>query len=278
MNSTELVPRATVRDLIAAFEEAKANIRTGFSLLIAAQKNLNAHFKLGGSTGVTIHLELRSRRDTGDLDIEQTIEDLEKQAWRNIVDRLDIWRVMSETRAKELRKLIDDGELPELTEETAMQLAASYIGNVDKLVDELVREVFDWLRPRVDEYGRRYNGGKFKTNSRDIIGKRVIREFMIERAHFGGFRLRYDGEAAQRLRTMENLFRALDGKGVTGSGYQSELQTAIEREKSGIGQTEYFGFRCCKKGTLHIEFLRLDLLAELNRRAGGMNLREGKRR
>jgi hypothetical protein len=277
MTSTAIVTRATVRELIQCFNEAKANVRTGFSMIASAQKSLNDRFKLGGHTGVSIVLDRYSHRDADHLAVEETIAIMERQAWRSIVDRLDIWRVMSEARASELRKLIDEGKLPELTEDTAMQLAQAYVGNVDKLIDELTKEVFDWLRPRVDSEGRTYNGGKYKTNQRDVIGKRVVREFMVELSYMGGFHVRYRGEAAQRLRTLENLFRALDGKGSTGTGYQSDLQTAIEREKSGMGQTEYFKFRACKKGTLHIEFLREDLLAELNRRAGGMNLRSGKR-
>ena len=277
MNSTELVPRATVRELIQTFEEAKANVRVHFASLIATQKNLDARFKLGGNTGVSIYLARHGHHTADYLDADHAIREMEKQAWRSIVDRLDIWRVMSEARAKELRKHIDEGTLPELTEETAMQLAASYIGNVDKLVDELAKEIFDWLRPRVDQFGREYGyGAKFKTNNREVIGKRIVRDYMVEPAYDGGYRMRYNGEGAQRLRTLENLFLALDGKGATGNGWQSELQTAIEREKSGEGQTEYFKFRAFKKGTLHIEFVRLDLLAELNRRAGGKNLAKPK--
>jgi hypothetical protein len=277
MTSTAIVTRATIRELIQCFEEAKENVRVAYSMVLSAQKRLDDRFKLGGHTGVSIYLERHGHRSADHLDAEFAVKEMEKQAWRSIVDRLDIWRVMPEKRAAELRKHIEDGTLPELTEDTAMQLAQAYVGNVDKLIDELTKEVFDWLRPRVDIEGRTYNGGKFKTNKRDVIGKRVVREFMVELSYMGGFHVRYGGEASQRLRTLENLFRALDGKGSTGTGYQSELQTAIEREKSGIGQTEYFKFRACKKGTLHIEFLREDLLAELNRRAGGMNLRSGKK-
>lgn len=277
MNSTALVPRATIRELIACFEEAKANVRAGFSMLLATQKSLDDRFKLGGHTGVSIYLERHGHRSADHLDADFAVKEMEKQAWRSIVDRLDIWRVMSEARAKELRKHIEDGTLPELTEETAMQLASQCRDKLPNLIDELAKEVFDWLRPRVDESGRGYNGGKFKTNGREVIGKRIIREFMIERSYFGGFHVRYGGEASQRLRTLENLFLALDGKGSTGKGYQSDLQTAIEREKGGEGRTEYFAFRCCKKGTLHLQFLREDLLAELNHRAGGMNLRTGQR-
>lgn len=277
MNSAAIVTRATIRELIQCFEQAKESVRVAYATVLSAQKSLDERFKLGGYCGVSIYLERHGHRSADHLDAEFAVKEMEKQAWRSIVDRLDIWRVMSEARASELRKHIEDGTLPPLTEETAMQLAQAYVGNVDKLVDELTKEVFDWLRPRIDSDGRGYCGAKYKTNRRDIVGKRVVREFMVELSYMGGFHLRYGGEAAQRLRTLENLFRALDGKGSTGTGYQSELQTAIEREKSGIGQTEYFKFRACKKGTLHLEFLREDLLAELNRRAGGKNLRTGRK-
>ncbi len=272
MSNEGLVQRATVRELIQCFDEAKAQVTTAFSMLHNAQQSLDDRFKLGGHTGVSIYLERISHRSTSWLDLEFTLKEMEKQAWYHVVNRLDIWRVMSEARASELRKQIDEGTLPPLTEDTAMQLAAAYMGNLDKLIDELTKEIFDWLRPRVDDHGRTYCGGQYKTNNREVVGPRVIREFMIERSHMGGFRVRYDGSSAQRLRTLENLFLALDGKGSTGKGYQSEIQSAIEREKSGVGRTEYFGFKACKNGNLHIEFLREYLLAELNRRAGGKNL------
>lgn len=277
MESTALVPRATVRELIACFEEAKANVRTSFSMLQSAQKELDARFRLGGHVGVSIYLENRGHRDASWLDLEYTLKEMEKQAWRSIVDRLDIWRVMSETRAKELRKHIEDGTLPALAEETALQLAAAYVGNVDKLVDELTKEVFDWLRPRVDDYGRTYSGGKYVTNKREVIGPKVIREYFVSPGFSRGkFHVRY-GKCQQRLHTLENLFRALDGKGSTGKGYHSDLENAINASEDGMGETEYFKFRACKNGNLHIEFLRSDLLAELNRRAGGMNFGKGKR-
>lgn len=265
---TAIVTRATVRELIQCFVEAKESVRVAYSMLTTAQKSLDDRFKLGNHNGVSIYLETRGHRSADYLDVEYTVKEMEKQAWRSIVDRLDIWRVMSEKRAEELRKHIDDGTLPELTEDTAMQLAAAYVGNVDKLIDELTKEVFDWLRPRIDEEGRVYNGGKYKTNKRDVIGSKVIRScFVRENGH-----VNY-GSCQQRLLTLENLFRALDGKGSTGKGYYSNLENAINASKDGTGKTEYFGFRACKNGNLHLEFLRSDLLAELNRRAGGKNFR-----
>jgi hypothetical protein len=274
MESSAIVTRATVREMIQTLDKAKDAVRIAYSMLHAAQKSLDDRFKLGGHCGVSIYLERHGHRSADYVDADFAVQEMEKQAWRSIVDRLDIWRVMSEARAAELRKLIEDGKLPELTEESAMQLAAAYVGNVDKLIDELTKEVFDWLRPRIDEEGRVYTDGTYKTNKRDVIGPKVIRPYFVDIWGLGGgkFHVRY-GACQQRLHTIENLFRALDGKGSTGKGYYSDLENAINASKDGTGQTEYFRFKACKNGNLHIEFLRSDLLAELNRRAGGMNFR-----
>lgn len=278
MESNAIVTRATVRELIQCFEQAKQAVRVHFAGLIAAQKSLDDRFKLGNHCGVSIYIERHGHRSADYLDAEYAIKEMEKQAWKSVIDRLDIWRVMSEARAKELRKLIEDGQLPELNEDNALQLAKAYVGNLDKLVDELTKEVFDWLRPRVDEEGRSYNGGQYKTNKREIIGSRVIRSCFVTPWGLGKgkFHVRY-GECQQRLHTLENLFRALDGQGSTGRGFRSDLENAINESPDGEGQTEYFKFRACKNGNLHIEFRREDLLAELNRRAGGMNFKAGKK-
>lgn len=277
-----LVVRTTIRDLIRCFDEAKTCVRVAIGMLKSSQDELNACFKLGGTTGVAIHLN-RYRNggiDAESIDVDFVLKRMERDAWKFIVDRFDIWRILSEARATELRTQIDNGLLPELTEDTAFQLVHSYTNkkSVEDLVDEFAAEVFDWLRPNWDENGRGYNGAQYKTNEEEVIGKRVVREFMIDRydASYGKFRVRYD-DAQQRLRVLENLFRALAGQGATGKGYRSDLENAINASSDGTGQTEYFKFRACKKGTLHIEFLRADLLAALNRRAGKKNLGKGKK-
>ena len=81
---------------------------------------------------------------------------------------------------------------------------------------------------------------------------------------------------AQHMTALENVFRALDGAGTSTPHYQSDIETAIG--KAGVDSrwsTKYFEGRCFKNHNLHLRFLRLDLLAEFNRRAGGACLRPG---
>ena len=43
--------------------------------------------------------------------------------------------------------------------------------------------------------------------------------------------------------------------------------------RENLGTTPLFEFRCYKNNSLHIRFLRMDLVKRLNEIAGGLNLR-----
>lgn len=67
------------------------------------------------------------------------------------------------------------------------------------------------------------------------------------------------------------MFALLDGKpGVT--THQGWLADAICAADGGIGETEYFAFKCYGNGNLHLRFKRMDLVKKLNAVAGGRNL------
>ncbi len=64
----------------------------------------------------------------------------------------------------------------------------------------------------------------------------------------------------------------IDGRGPIKS-YHGPLYDAITDSSDGTGKTDYFKFRCCINGNLHLEFLKADLVARLNVVAGGNRLR-----
>ena len=75
---------------------------------------------------------------------------------------------------------------------------------------------------------------------------------------------------------LDRAFHILDGAGIPG-GYQSPLVDAINTSgNKGVGETAYFSFRCYENGNLHLKFLRLDLVKELNRRGKELWLSNGK--
>lgn len=73
---------------------------------------------------------------------------------------------------------------------------------------------------------------------------------------------------------LEKVFLALDGKGMVTRTHHSDLyQAIVECGEDGIGETDYFAFRCFKNGNLHLTFKRPDLVRRLNQIAGGKRLR-----
>jgi hypothetical protein len=84
------------------------------------------------------------------------------------------------------------------------------------------------------------------------------------------FRVNYHRE--KYLTALDNVFSLIDGKGPVKS-YHGPLYDAITDSPDGTGSTEYFKFRCCLNGNLHLEFLKPALVAKLNAVAGGNRLR-----
>lgn len=264
VNSDALVRRASVADLVRAFQESADVVRTAFAMLHAAEEKLNATFRLSGHSGVDI-------TPAGDrcvrFDAERAVERMKRDAWNVIVDRLELWRVLSDEHAKKLRHELERGTLPEITEENVHAFARSYLDRLPELLTEMVVEVYEWLRPCEGTVR-----SKYKTNSLLEVGVKVVLTGMVERAFMGaGFRVRYHSE--QRLRALENVFTALDGRGQIGKRYNSILQDTIDKAPEGRGETDYFRFRACKNGNLHVEFRRRDLLARFNQIAGGAHLK-----
>jgi hypothetical protein len=135
--------------------------------------------------------------------------------------------------------------------------------SIAEMHDEAITEVFNWLRP---PYSRH------KTNSKFEIGERVVIASMVKTEYGGGFGISY-GFSSQRLQALENVLNALDGQGLTSKHHYSAVQISVQESKASEGETPLFNWKAFKNGNLHLRFKRLDLLAKLNAKAGGLNLK-----
>lgn len=270
--ATALSKATTWRDLVSVYTQAIANVRQGIDSANAAIDGLNAAFVLGGSR-LDFRITVRGRGPVS-LDADHIIDNLRRNAWYAIVERLELHRMMSITKWEELQGQLQKGELPDLTEANVRAFARQYETQLPEMLTEMVTEVFDWLRPRREGHGP----GRYKTNGREEVRRRVVLTGMVrpwDRLHSGSWRLSWYGEPGQQLIAMENVLNALDGRGSIAKMNQSALQMAIEASKDGKGETELFRFRAFRNGNLHLEFRRLDLLARFNQIAGGKRLKKG---
>ena len=258
-----LVQRETLTALVGTYQKAVADVESAYRLLEATKKSLQKVFGYD-------HFHVSRRESYGQTSPEETtqiIEGIKRQAWRVIVDRLELRRILSIKRRAELDSQLADGRdakaLPEITE---ANILAMFQDGMAKSVDyarEAVFEVFDWLRPQVGATA------KLKTNNKWQIGKKVIIGGAVEPWHRGKFRTNYYHQA--NITALDNVFHMLDGRGALKTHY-GPLHDAIE-QSDGQGETEFFKFRCCLNGNLHIEFLRPDLVTKINQMAGRNRLR-----
>lgn len=265
--STDLANRVTISAIVNVYQSSVATVRAAFAAIHAAEGRLNVAVTLGMHDSA-IHVRVSCHHHQSWDDPKDTLDAIRRDTWRAIVERLEIRRMLSVKRAEELNKHLERGTLPEITEDSVADFAQFYLDNLGAMLEESVREVFEFLRPRL---GTRVHD--LKTNTELEIGPRVILGYMVDMGYCGTYRVKYSCDA--ELTALENVFLALDGKGSILKSYQSALRTAIDatRHDVGSGETDYFAFRCHRNGRLHLRFKRLDLLKKLNQAAGGMRLR-----
>lgn len=270
-----LARKATVRELVAAFEVAERTVRTTFATLVEAEAKLNAVYCLtDASSRIRIDASGTYRDDFKSPDA--AVEKMARAAWGRIIERFELRRFMSIARWEALaghNGRIEKGTMPPITDEAVMGFLNDFLADAPDMLTEAVREVFDWLRPRIGT-----PGAKLKTNSVLEIGPRVIVIDVLDRRDYASEKFKIDYRDRQRFTALENVLTAFDGRGFINKGYQSAIETAVAEAPTsgpafGRGETELFEFRCCDNRNLHLRFKRLDLLARFNAAAGGKNLR-----
>lgn len=257
---SDIAKRETITALVGVYQQAAQEIEKAYAMLATAQSRLRSAFL--DSPGYRFDTNDRNNFDrVGKKASDAILKRIKRDAWSVIVERMEFRRMLSVKRRDELDQQLEKGELPELTEENIFAMLETSVANADTYLEEAIKEVFDYLRPRRSPY---------KTNTEFEIGKRVILAYAVERTCGGKFRVYY--RRNDFITALDNVFSLLDGKGPVKT-YHGPLTDAISETTDGKGETEYFRFKCFMNGNLHLEFKRLDLLAKLNAVAGGNTLK-----
>ena len=269
--TTDLMNKQTIRSMCMAYEDAQKDVREGIRLLAQAKKRLAD--TVGDRNGSVITGRRHELSDYALNDPVATANELiagiRRNVWRYVLRQTGVSELCTTRRREELEREIDSDECPELNQNTVWRLLENLNNGLDDMFNEALKEVFKTLTPGACQWDT------YKTNEGDAVGSKVILGGYISPDYGGGFRVNYHSWAEQGIQAIDNIFHLLDGKGV--SKHPGGLLTAINGaggKKEQSCETAYFECKWFKKGTLHITFKRLDLVEELNRRAGGMRLRE----
>lgn len=261
---TDLIERHTLSMMVDAFDAAIAEVNQAYTLLDTAKKRLRSAYTDVPGYRFDVIESSKGMSDCSPAQCQRVVEKLKRDAWSIIVEKMQLRRLLSIARRDELDKQLREGDLPDLTDANILAMLQESASNVNKYLEDAVLEVYDFLRPP---------GSKLKTNTEFDLGKKVILSYMVERRYSGGrFYINY--HRAKWLTALDNVFSLLDGKGPVKEHY-GPLYGAIEGAADGTGATDYFKFKACQNGNLHLEFLRPDLVAKLNALAGGSRLKGG---
>lgn len=265
-NESAIAHRTTITELVRIWKQSSEEIVTGFAMVQAAQKRLDAFFD---SSSVDMSV---GGRDLRFDDADGALAKLQRGVWRALIARMNLRQILSLKRTAELDRQLETGEgLPPLTQDAVETMVSALLDQSGDLLAEKVREVYDWVRPGG------YALKEYKTNQKSELvglGSKIIKPYTVERCYSGaGFRINY--HRTDEVRALDQVFHLLDGKTTDCKTWQGELGDAITQQtKNGSNEfeTDYFKGRCFKNGNLHLEFKRADLVEQFNLIAGGKRL------
>lgn len=270
MDASQLEIYSSATELAAVYQANVARVIELESELRERMDSLNSSFTGEFSYSFTV---------CGADDKASILREMKRNAWRILIGKLGIERLMSSSRQEELRAALNKDyrsknhyspeadpidTLPEISTDTIRDVLSGYIFSADEFLDELIEEEYLWLRPGC--------ANDYATNEKNRwkITKRVIIEWGLDKRWSGKGCFNANYHKSHHLNSLDSVFHLLDGKGVANNTYHGELVTAIRNADVGgkAYETEYFRFKCYDNQNLHLEFKRLDLLAEMNFRCG----------
>lgn len=272
---TGIATRKTAQEMVAAYHQAISDIEAGYKQVFAAEEILKSAFGEHYSDFSTLPDHCRDNNAGVLKSVEAR---LRRNAWKAIVNKLDIRKIMSVKRVEEMDKRLEEADLPPIDEAAVFDMLKSLSDSAETFVADAVKEVFDYLRPAAHQAGWQKTYKTNELNGKFELGKKVILGWMVERGYSrtATMRVRYGQE--KYLIAIDHVFALLDGK-ATGDklSYQSPLVDAINTSPDGKGETEYFKFEAYLNMNLHLEFKRMDLVKLINQIAtDGTQLRSAR--
>ncbi|MDO6389008.1 DUF4942 domain-containing protein [Pontibacter sp. BT731] len=192
-------------------------------------------------------------------------DDSKMVVWRMIIQKLGIERYMTKSVQENFSKFTQSQGALNLNKENIQQLVNMLLENGNNILEQAVIDVFDLFTSYFKENRLHVEG--WKTNDRWKVNKKVILPNFVSSAwsaYYSTSHYRYS-----QYGDIDKVMCYLSGKRYEDLG-EGALDRSIHNVKvgdSGLYESEFFYFRCYKKGTLHITFKSDFLWQEFNMRA-----------
>jgi len=278
MQSTELAEYTTASQLAVTYRVEIESICAALATIKESLDRLNQQFK--PDSHHEFELNLAPKRWSGRASpindastIPALIGQYHRDAWRVIVNKLNIRKLMSSKRSSQLDELLEKGKveiedgtfqtLPPLTEENIIAIIQSFVDSAESFLVEAVREEYDYWKP-----GGRHRDHKTNQQHTFKLEKKLIKGHAFRTCSFG-WTTSLGGMAQdtqKHLCALDNIMHLLDGKGQVKGWCGPVIDSISAAQQQGIMSvtTDYFKIKWFNNGNMHLEFKRLDLLDKFN--------------
>jgi len=256
-NDCELITYSTAEELAGTFHAQIKRVRESLETLADATDILQDQFQDSYSFRPDVTLRHQNHYIDSSDGIDKLIAKMELAAWKAIVEKINIKRLMSSSAVDKMNRVLNGevkSEFPPITPENIERVVAGFAMSANEFLEESIEEEYRWWRPSKHH-------ADYKRNSDWKLNRKIIRPWMIESCYRGGFRVNYSNQ--QHATALDNIFHLLDGQGPV-KDYKGALVSSIEASGEASGKTNYFAWKCYRNGNLHLEFLRTDLLDLFN--------------
>lgn len=258
-SAADLIPSIALDALLAQREAAVAHLRA-IATAVKSYQEIGAaiwpideegrsHVSYTYREPISLRSHNRTTRDLDDSDrwLPEAIKAVDASLWDHLLSESGLWTFFDSKARDEWRKQIDERATPPLTPDniraTFEQLYAQRGSFFERGIVELFRTL-SW---------------SYKTNAPVAFGRRIVMRCIVSRDGHPSSYSRSD-----KLDDLDRAFHVLDGK--PEPDHRSSIQSRLWKRdpRHAPVETPYLRLQTFLNGNGHVEFLRPDLVEQLN--------------
>lgn len=249
--STDIVRKASAAEIVGCRDEAIRLYGEAFRMIHEAKmmvKRATGSDHTGPNLRGMSFYSIEKGDFTGDMaDVRKSID---TGVWEYLLDAIGLKTMMDATAIQEFR----DQNRKSPPEVTMDNLAATMNDLGSRRVEIFDRGVIN-LFNKLDH--------TFKTNPSFRLEKKIIINSALGTTSYGGWNHYRNADA--QVRDMDRIFHMLDGKPPKDHLADAAAVVGSVRNLPATVETDYFTFRLCVNGNLHVGFKRADIVNGVNR-------------
>lgn len=197
--------------------------------------------------------------------VNEAVKRIRKKYWAALFTAPQFMEQLTSNLRNEMSKRIEELADYEFSKFNILEIMVQMNAHVNEGVEKTIMSLFDdWTRKyHWDDHAtnRHYFDG-WKTNDAFAVNKKVIIPMYAYSEWSGSFDLDY--KCREALEDIERVFNYLDGGRTQEMKLYDVLRKATEERQTSKVETKYFFLTFYKKGTCHLEFKDMNLLARFN--------------